>query len=157
MNMKYVWIIGLLLLASCKKRDDNGPVTGTMPNTCSYTATTVYQGAILPFPGYASPHQDVTVAADETTRPDKLHIYLCRNVDCTANPLPAATCASYGLTNLTAPCYTTSPSVYIASGPHTVRFINANKEGYSDIAHQNAQTPDIPAYSSYYITEQLCQ
>lgn len=145
-------MLGILLLVGCHKKHDD-LITGSIPNSCSYTATTLYTGTVTPNVQF----QDIAVAADETTKPDKLHIYLCRNIDCTVNPLPATQCSQYGLSNLTAPCYTTSPSVTIAGGPHTVRFINAGKEGYSDQAHINAGTPDIPAYSTYVITEQLCQ
>lgn len=155
MNVKWFTIMCLLLLASgCKKDDPANTTTGTLPGSCSYTAAKSYTGAIL---AGGSPTA-VTVEADLVNHPnDLITVILCRGADCNTT-IPSTLCSTLTLPQLvTTPCKTTMPSVHIALARSLVNIVNAGMGAFSDKAHLDANIRDIPPYSNYFISEQLCQ
>lgn len=140
-----IMLASLTALTGCyKDKNEERKHSGLPP--CSFTAAQIYTGAIVQgtcrtFSPCTNHWQDVTVTGDFSSR-DNIHPFLCRGVDCVLSPVPALPCAATTPGDTTTPCQTTTPSIDIISiPPHVLSFQNAFEEGYT----------------SYVITEQLCQ
>lgn len=149
MKRLIVVLAAALLATGCEKKDKQyPPMGGVMPGT-GMNVTKTYSGAVQSLTGCLQRcYQDIAVNADVIDFPaDRVNVYLCRNADCQAGPLPAVQCAQVVPLNGTTACYTATPSVSIVFGNGLVRLVDAYRSSCID----QQCTQSIPGYSTYVI------